>query len=476
MDIITSLRAALSERIGSDRFELWFSAENCLIVKDGQVVVRRSDQFSLDRIRSLFAAEIRLVASAILGNPASVSYQIDSQLVPVVAPKNLKLHSSGSTSATPPAQKNKKRSNIKGSNASTAEANNGSQPNFFTKRYNQIQTYVVGENSRLAMTAAQLTPGRLGEVSPLFIYGPTGCGKTHLLEGVYSATRRAQRHAKCVLLSAEQFTTSFLDALQGRGLPSFRRKYRDIDLLIIDDVQFFNGKKATIVEFQHTIDTLLRTGKQIVVSADRTPAELACLSEEVSARLSSGLVCGITYPDYETRLTLTQQICRQRKLELDPKVLQLIATECTGDARQIRGAVNRLDAVGQVWKQKITYDTARSTLDDLFQATRRVVGMQEIEKAVCSVFGIETEALRSSRKSKEISQPRMLAMWLSRKYTRSALSEIGDYYGGRSHSTVISAQKKVNHWVADRGTIRISNMDCAVSDAIRRVEANLQAG
>lgn len=468
-DIVSAFRAALSDRIGHQRFDLWFALDECITIEGPAVVIQMPDEFSLDRIRKGFSEDIREVASQMIGVGRSVVFRLGG------ASNRKRRVQSGSVDNVPGMKQALATTTVPSlSNAATEQPNESKGS--YLKRLARFESYVVGDNSKLAYTAATMVPERLGHVSPLYMYGPTGSGKTHLLQSIYSATRRSQRNAKCVMLSAEQFTSLFLDALQGQGLPSFRRKYREIDLLIVDDVQFLAGKKATVVEFLHTIDTLLRAGKQVVVSSDRTPAELSCLGEELSARLASGLVCGVVYPEVETRFKIALQIANQRGLNVKQSVLKLIAAETAGDARQIQGALNRIDAMGRILGEVVSLDTARSSLADLFQATRRIVSMPDIEKAVCEVFGLESKSLKSARKAKVVSQPRMLAMWLARKYTRSALSEIGDFFGGRSHSTVVAAQKKVNCWVEDKRTLQIAQTECTISDAIRRIEANIQAG
>jgi chromosomal replication initiator protein len=338
----------------------------------------------------------------------------------------------------------------------------------------RLATFVQGDGNRLAVTAALSVVQRPGTVSPLFLHGPNGCGKTHLLEGIWHELRNRCRMGRAVLLSAEQFTSYFLGALQGSGLPSFRRKVREVDLLAVDDVQFFAGKRATLVELQHTIDALLRNGRQLVLVADRPPAGLKGLGPETIGRLTGGLVCGVEAADFDTRLGIARHMAEQGKLSVPEPVLRLLASELEGDARQISGALNRLEASSEMLQQPISLELAQRALADIFRATRRVVHLGDIERAVCDVFGLEPKSLRAGRKSKSITQPRMLAMWLARKYTRAAFSEISHHFGRRSHSTVISAEKQVNRWVADGAQVLCGPGQCPVEDAIRRVETQLR--
>ena len=279
-----------------------------------------------------------------------------------------------------------------------------------------------------------------------------------------------------VYLSAEQFTSLFLEALRGSGLPSFRRKYRGVSLLILDDLQFLVGKRATQVELLHTVNTMLREGRQLVFSADRPPAELAELGPELTARLSSGLVCPIEPPDFATRLGVAAHMAKRLGVDVPVEVQRLIASRMTCHAREISGAICRLQAASQAMGLPITLALAEDALGDMIRQHSRVVRLGDIQKAVCDVFGLEPASLQSGGKRKRLSHPRMLAMWLARKHTRAALSEIGDFFGRRSHSTVISAQKRVDGWMASGQPLHLSERTWQIDDAIREVERQLLAG
>jgi len=297
-----------------------------------------------------------------------------------------------------------------------------------------------------------------------------------MLEGIWSSVRRGMKNVSTVYLSAEQFTSHFLEALRGSGLPNFRRKYRGVGLLIIDDLQFFMGKRATQVELLHTIDTLLRERRQLVFAADRSPTELAELGPELTTRLASGMVCRIESPDYATRLGIVAQLARRMCVQLPLNVREYVASRLTNHARELSGAICRLQATSQALGKPITLAMAEDALKEMIHNSSRMVRLGDIEKAVCETFGLDPQSLQADDKSKGVSHPRMLAMWLARKHTRAALSEIGRYFGRRSHSTVVSAQKRVDRWVASGYSIDMAQRAWTVDEAIRQVERHLAAG
>lgn len=277
-------------------------------------------------------------------------------------------------------------------------------------------------------------------------------------------------------LSAEQFTTSFLQSLHGTGLPGFRRACRNADLLVIDDLQFFAGKRATLMEVQQTVDALHRQGRQMVFAADRDLTALEGLGPELLTRFGGGMTARIESPDYDVRRGIVASVAGKRGLSLADEVIHYVATHMTRHARELIGALNRLEATSHMLGLPVTPGMAEEALADLVRSSARSVRLADIERAVCSAFGIESGALQSARRARTVNHPRMLAMFLARRHTTSALTEIGTYFGRRSHSTVISAQKTVSEWVAQRSRIVLADATWDVDEAIRRVEDVLRAG
>lgn len=486
-EIVSAVLRALVDRVGQDRFDMWFAGRARLEFAADTLRITAPDPFSLERLRLKLRTDLEAACRVACGHVPQLEFVLAAR--EVAAEGTATADCSGSTvqpSLCPAAPPMHRKSNGSNSHsplaprtaapASPATLDGHAATELPKRKFAGLESYVVGDGNRLAYTAARSAIAKLGTVSPLFLYGGTGCGKTHLLEGLLTEARRSGRVRRVMMLSSEQFTSYFLEALQGSGLPSFRRKYRDVEMLLLDDVQFFAGKKATLVELQHTIDTLLRDGRQLVFAADRPPSELHGLGPEVAARMSGGLVCGIQPAEEATRVAIVRQMARRAELDIPEPVLEFIGQQFGGDARQLAGALNRLHATSLALQRPITLDLAQTALADVLRATRRIVRLPDIERAICDVFGLEPASLQSDRKARTVSQPRMLAMWLARKYTRAALSEIGHYFGRRSHTTVISAQKKMNRLMEQRATIQLDHAACNIEDALRRVEAQLRTG
>lgn len=461
-DIDSAFRYALAGEVGQERFDLWFGEGVTVRLVNGSVVVSAADQFTIDRLQQQFRRELISAGQLIARRRVELQFRRDPSLAsPEAAPRK------GATMAS--------RAHVNPSSPSRGK-NSGAPSQPGRRRFAQLDQFVVGDSNRIAHTAVEMAVERPGTVSPLFLFGPTGVGKTHLLEGIWSAVRRDRSNRRVLYLTAEQFTSMFLEALRGSGLPSFRYKYRHVDLLLLDDVQFFLGKRATLVELQNTIDSLLREQRQLVLASDRSPAELSKFGPELTARFSGGLVCGMEGPDVETRLRILQQFSSRMECHVPDNVLNMIAKRLDGDARKLIGALNQLEATSRAYGREIDLALAETALEGVFRAVQHVVQLNDIDRAVCDVFGLEPQSLQSSRRARTYSQPRALAMWLARKYTRAAYSEIGEYFGHRSHSTVISAQKQVGRWMNGDQPVRLAHGNCKVHDVIRRVESQMRAG
>lgn len=477
-EIVSAVRAALAGRVGQQRYDLWFGAGTRFELRDGALVVSTPNWFFRDWLVSNFRRDLEAACLEVLAKCPTLEFSVDASLP---EPRHAAERPCRSEAPrTLPGPKLPDRKNAPSSRRTSGDGDGspsaGNAP--ARRRHADFGTFVTGASNRLARAAAEMVVDRPGELSPLVLHGPTSLGKTHLLEAICHAVRKARPGASAIYLTAEQFTAGFLQALRGSGLPSFRQKYRSVELLAIDDLQFFCGKNAryTQLELLYTIDSFLRDRRQIVFAADRSPSELSDLGQEMCTRLEGGMVCRVEAPDYETRLGILTQMAKRLDVHLPDDVRGLIASRLTSHARELSGAICRLRATSQVLNRPISLDMAEEALADMLRPAGRLVRLPDIAKAVCDTFGVDPRSLQSSRKAKSVSHPRMLAMWLARKYTRAALSEIGEYFGRRSHSTVISAQKRVETWLAGGMPVELVDSVCSIDQAIRHVEQRLLAG
>jgi chromosomal replication initiator protein len=470
-EIVSALRVALADKVGQERFALWFGANTRLDYDGHALRIGAPNRFFLEWIRGNFRRQIESACSGVLGACPAIEFHLDAgatddnhdSMQPISVSASAKR-----VPPVPPAATPEPRADVVAPTDPAA--------GMARRRFASLDTFVASEPNRLAVASAEMVVRQPGQLTPLMFHGPTSVGKTHLLEGIWSAARKSHNRLTVVYLSAEQFTSYFLEALRGSGLPSFRRKYRGVGLLLIDDLQFLVGKRATQVELLHTVDTFLREGRQLVFAADRSPDDLPELGPELTTRLTSGLVCRLDPPDYATRLGIIGQMARRMKFQVAPEVQQFIASRLTNHPRELSGALCRLQATSHSIGRPISLPIAEEALADMVRHNGRVVRLTDIEKAVCEVFGLEPASLQSDAKDKRVSHPRMLAMWLARKHTRAALSEIGHYFGRRSHSTVISAQKRVEGWMHAGQPLALTEHPWPVDDAIRQVERRLAVG
>jgi chromosomal replication initiator protein len=472
-DVGNEIWGALRDRIGVERHAVWFGdvpQVEILPSANGGVVAVLSigDGRTQDWLRKMFKADVEAAVRQVCGPNAAVDWQ--------PAPEPAAPHASTAVNATAAADIAQTAPVSRRPEPASPAVRPAAGKALPTRPAPRLDTFVVGPANRMAHAAIELAATRPGEMSPLVLHGSTGTGKTHLLEGICHHFRTLHPRASAVYLSAEQFTTTFLQSLHGTGLPGFRRTCRSADLLAIDDLQFFVGKKATIVELQQTIDVLQRQGRQLVFACDREPESLVDLGQDLLVRLRGGMTARLLPPDEDVRRGIVESIAARRGLALPADVVQFVASRMTRHSRELAGAVNRLEATSHMLGLPITLAMAEEALADLVRASARSVRLTDIERAVCAAFGIASGTLQSAQRGKKVNHPRMLAMFLARKHTPAPLAEIGSYFGRRSHSTVISAQKAVDEWVAKQSQIVLADATWDVAEAIRRVEETLRAG
>jgi chromosomal replication initiator protein len=462
---VAAFSAQLAERIGRRRFDLWFKTEAQLSIEASCLTIRAASQFVIEWLRKHLGEDIRRCWDAIIGQSGSVVFDVGA-----ICAKEVPAESK----AVGQNERAKKRVEHIENLASQEVTRSAASEQAAAPPWPELATFIVGASNEYAFRAAELTSRGRQQASPLLFCGPSGVGKSHLLRGIVRDYRKYNPRASAVYLSAEQFTTAFVEALRGSGMPSFRQKCRGARLLAIDDLQFFPGKRRTIEELLHTMDAMAAEGRQLVLASDRSLSELRALGPELLSRVSGGLICEMEQPEYATRLGILRRLRDAAGLSIDEPVLSLVATQITAGARELQGALYRLDAMSKAYGEPITRELAERALADLARHNTRAIKLGDVQKAVCDMFGIEAAQLRSERKGRSLVEPRMLAMWLARKYTRAPWSEIGDFFGRRSHSTVISAHRKVEKLITSRAQIGVADQACNVEDAIRRLESALR--
>jgi chromosomal replication initiator protein len=292
--------------------------------------------------------------------------------------------------------------------------------------------------------------------NPLFLYGGVGLGKTHLMHAIAWAIRQRDPHRRILYLSAEKFMYQFIRALRFKDTVSFKERFRSVDVLMIDDVQFICGKDSTQEEFFHTFNALVDQGRQIILSADKSPNNLEGLEDRLKSRLSWGLVADVHPTTYELRVGILQAKRDALRVNIPDSVLEFLAHKITANVRELEGALNRIAAHADLVGGPITVDTTREALGDLLRLYDRYVTIDDIQKKTCEHFAIRLSDMQSTRRSRVVARPRQVAMYLSKVLTTKSLPDIGRAFGGRDHTTVMHAVKTIEQLIAQDGDIAAS--------------------
>ena len=313
----------------------------------------------------------------------------------------------------------------------------------------RFENFVVGKPNELAFAAAR----RVGEAksvpfNPLFLYGGVGLGKTHLMHAIAWHIRKTNPDRRVIYLSAEKFMYQFIRAMRYKDTMAFKEQFRSVDVLMIDDVQFFSGKDNTQEEFFHTFNALVDQNRQVVISADKSPNDLEGMEDRMKSRLGWGLVADIHPTIYELRLGILQSKAERMEVDIPLKVLEFLAHKITSNVRELEGALNRLVAYANLVGRPITLDNTQEVLHDILRANDRRVTIEEIQKRVAEHYNIRLGEMYSARRSRAIARPRQVAMYLAKQLTSRSLPEIGRKFGGRDHTTVMHAVRKVDELCA----------------------------
>jgi chromosomal replication initiator protein len=314
----------------------------------------------------------------------------------------------------------------------------------FNSKYT-FDSFVVGASNEVAYAACRAVADKPGVAyNPIFIYGGVGLGKTHLLQAVGNSLLMSNPKIRVLYVSSERFVNDFVSALQKKTTPTFRRQYRDVDVLIIDDIQFMAGKGKCQEELFHTFNTLYGENRQVILSSDRQPKAIPTLEERLSSRLVGGMIVDIKQPDYETRLAIVSEKVEQSNVEIPEEVLQFIAKNVQRNVRELEGALNKIIGYCEFNQTPATLPFVEKVLEGILQPTQKTVDGDKILEAVSTYYSVSLEDLCGKRRKKEIVKPRQVAMYLLRKENNLSFPSIGQRFGGRDHTTAMHACEKIN--------------------------------
>lgn len=476
---VSAVRAAVAARLGEAKFGLWFGDGVDLRVSgDGEsLVVRVPDEFFRDWIRRHHAKNLSEAAEAVAGRALRLSIEVRSPeedvpppAVDRPAPPSGRRKASAEVHA-PAVEPSSAPEKIAPEPKPAHEKAAASTPRRAPRR---LEDFVAGPGSRLALAAAREMALSAGAAfNPLVIHGGVGLGKTLLLDGIGHALRRAHPGLNVLQLTAESFTNGFLEAMRTGGLSAFRGRFRGAGALIVDDVHFLAAKRATQDEFLHTFNALYEKGAPIVLAADQHPRLISRLTDELVTRFLGGMVVKLEAPDVATRRAILQARSSARGVDVPEAVIAYIAEHLRASVRELEGALHTVIAQALLTGKRLDLNLAKAALRDTIRHTAQAVALRDVERAVCALFQVTADALKSDSRARALAYPRMMAMFLARKHTGAAYSEIGRYFGGRNHSTVISAEKKVAAWLRDEERSSLLPGFETVADLLADLERSL---
>lgn len=437
-NVSRAILQGLQDRIGPQKFNAWFRHGTSLSVQAGRVRVAVPNPFVANWIENHFRADVAAAAQDKVGRECGVVVMIDPSLTGKLRKKQLDSQADIVTRAA---------------QGRTRQRRDDTPAPLRCR----LHDFVVGQNNRLAYSAAQaMVSDQRAPFHPLFIHGSCGVGKTHLLQGICNALTGIVRDGRPVAwryVTGEQFTNEFVRAIRTKSFGQFRARFRQLDLLAIDDVHFLASKKAIQEEFLHTFNAIAAAGKQVVLASDAHPRMVGELSEHLASRFVAGMVVKIDAPDEATRMTILLRKAAAMKLKIARDILQYVARHVRASVRELEGALFKLSALSALGGKAVDLQMARDALADHLARTGSVLTVGDIEAAVAAFFGITPADIQSSRRTRTVSAARMVAMYLARRHTAMSYPEIGRFMG-KNHSSVVLAVQKMEQAVAADAPVR----------------------
>jgi chromosomal replication initiator protein len=420
----------LEHHLPKSSIENWLRTTKPVAVVDDTIIVGVQGEFAKDRLESRYGPLLRQALKDLTKRNMNLKFVSNPNIIEDSAPD----HAGGlnGVADSPP------------QHLLTHSAGPEGLPKPLNPRYT-FETFVVGNSNRFAHAASLAvaeTPARA--YNPLFIYGGVGLGKTHLMHAIGHFVCAQNPYARVAYVSTETFTNEFINALRDNSTPEFKNKYRHVDVLLIDDIQFLAGKEATQEEFYHTFNAIHEANKQIVISSDRPPKEIPTLEDRLRSRFEWGLICDIQAPDLETRNAILRKKAQIENLDVPDEVMSYIATNIATNIRELEGALTRVVAYSGMMRNPVTTDLAMYALKDIISPHRpKQVTIDTIKHVVAEHYNIRMQDFEVRNRTRSVSFPRQIAMYLCRELTDSSLPKIGEEFGGRDHTTVIHACDKI---------------------------------
>ena len=422
----------MQEELPAQQFSMWIRPLQC-VVGDNIMTLYAPNRFVLDWVRDKYINRINeLIQLHDANNPPLLRFDVGSK--PIVGAENSESESLVNTNSEEVSELPPK--------VSSPETNLPKTTNVRVKY--TFDNFVEGKSNQLARAAASQVSDNPGSAyNPLFIYGGTGLGKTHLLHAVGNGILHNNPKAKIAYMHSERFVQDMVRALQTNSIEKFKQHYRSVDALLIDDIQFFAKKERTQEEFFHTFNALLEGNKQIILTSDRYPKEIDGVEDRLKSRFGWGLTIAIEPPELETRVAILKRKAQESQVNLANEVAFFIAKRLRSNVRELEGALNRVIANANFTGRAITIDFVREALRDLLALQDKLVTIDNIQRTVAEYYKIKVADLLSKRRNRSVARPRQIAMALSKELTNHSLPEIGEAFGGRDHTTVLHATRKV---------------------------------
>ena len=425
----------LQQELTPQQFSAWIKPLAPLDYEEGRLRIAAPNRFKLDWVKTQFAARITTIAAEFWQSPVDVQFVLDPRMAPTKRP-----------TVVAPATASKSQQ----LNESPAVVDD----HVLLRDQSKINpaltfdSFVTGKANQLARAAAiQVASNPGSSYNPLFLYGGVGLGKTHLIHAIGNQAIADNPNVRIRYIHAEQYVRDVVTAYQRKGFDDFKRYYHSLDLLLIDDIQFFGGKSRTQEEFFYAFEALIAAKKQIIITSDTYPKEITGMDDRLISRFDSGLTVAVEPPELEMRVAILLKKAQQEGVKLNDDVAFFVAKHLRSNVRELEGALRKILAYSQFHGREITIDVVKEALKDLLSVQNRQISVENIQKTVADFFNIKVADMYSKKRPANIARPRQIAMYLAKELTQKSLPEIGELFGGRDHTTVLHAVRKI---AADR--------------------------